>query len=379
MITWLIFGRTPELAWAESVALEKLFFPLGLQRQNQRVAVTQSEVSSEQLMDRMGGLLRAGVELTRIPPDVDQAIVYLSELVVKENSKEIGLSSLDGLINTQELASKLKTTLRESGRKIAYRVDKQGELNSATSAYLLKHGVDIFIIPHGSQWIITKTTAVQNIEKWSIKDYGRPAVSPSRGMLPPKIARMMVNLGIGGRNPTDLKILDPFCGSGTILMEAVLLGCEVIGVDSRREAIEETQQNLEWVKKSFQAVGGFKLIHGNATHLEDIGKNCIDCIVTEPYLGPSWRMPPTPGQAKRTIDGLTKLYLGFLRSSKAILKSGSVIVLVVPIVMDTLGKENTFSLVDICEKLGYSAESGPYDYLRPKSIVKRKIWVLKNH
>ena len=59
----------------------------------------------------------------------------------------------------------------------------------------------------------------------------KPYRDMRRGMLPPKLARSLVNLAIGAKSPSDMTILDPFCGTGTVLMEAMLLGTHVVGTD----------------------------------------------------------------------------------------------------------------------------------------------------
>jgi tRNA G10 N-methylase Trm11 len=45
-------------------------------------------------------------------------------------------------------------------------------------------------------------------------------------MLPPKLAQTIVNLGTGPLTPAQShKVLDPFCGTGTTLVEANPLPC----------------------------------------------------------------------------------------------------------------------------------------------------------
>jgi tRNA G10 N-methylase Trm11 len=47
------------------------------------------------------------------------------------------------------------------------------------------------------------------------------------GMLPPKLAQMMINLAISGAytpESTQPVIYDPFCGLGTVLIEAAHMG-----------------------------------------------------------------------------------------------------------------------------------------------------------
>lgn len=57
----------------------------------------------------------------------------------------------------------------------------------------------------------------------------KPFFHPSA--MPPKLARCMVNLA--KPKAGDL-VFDPFCGTGSILIEAALIGCNVLGVDIQR-------------------------------------------------------------------------------------------------------------------------------------------------
>lgn len=67
----------------------------------------------------------------------------------------------------------------------------------------------------------------------------RPAFHPST--MQPKLARAMVNLS----RPSESGIfLDPFCGVGGLLLEAGLIGCQVIGIDLRRRMVRGARRNL---------------------------------------------------------------------------------------------------------------------------------------
>ena len=71
------------------------------------------------------------------------------------------------------------------------------------------------------------------------KAHLRPELHPTS--LHPKLARAMVNIS---RIKKSQVILDPFMGSGGILIEAGLIGCKIIGNDIDRKMIEKAKQNL---------------------------------------------------------------------------------------------------------------------------------------
>lgn len=72
------------------------------------------------------------------------------------------------------------------------------------------------------------------------KNQDRPFSSPVS--LDPVLARVLVNLT--GVKPGE-KLLDPFCGTGGILIEAGLCGVDVYGADTQEEMVKGTRENLE--------------------------------------------------------------------------------------------------------------------------------------
>jgi tRNA (guanine10-N2)-dimethyltransferase len=104
--------------------------------------------------------------------------------------------------------------------------------------------------------VVTKDTAYLGVRKASLntslfqqrRGHLRPFLSPIT--LHPKIARAMVNLSQVKKQQT---LLDPFCGTGGILLEAGLLGAQIIGGDIEQKMIDGSQKNLEFYHlKKFQ-------------------------------------------------------------------------------------------------------------------------------
>lgn len=102
----------------------------------------------------------------------------------------------------------------------------------------------------------------------------RPFFHPSA--MPPKLARCMVNLAQPRKG--DL-VFDPFCGTASILIEAGLIGCKVIGLDAQRRMIKGSLRNL-----SYFGVKPEGMIVGDARH---VPLSKIDYVVTDPPYGRS--------------------------------------------------------------------------------------------
>ncbi len=132
------------------------------------------------------------------------------------------------------------------------------------------------------------------------KAHLRPELHPTS--LHPKLARCSINLtGIKKGN-----LLDPFCGSGGILIEAGLIGLMPTGYDIDEKMLARAKKNLKHYKTK-----KFKLEKKDALSL----KNKIDYIVTDlPY-----------GKSSGKLD-LVGFYLSFLKTLKMVLKKKAVLV-----------------------------------------------------
>src|SRR4030066_144003 len=94
-------------------------------------------------------------------------------------------------------------------------------------------------------------------------------------------------------------------------------------------------------------------------------EKAVDAIVTEPFLGRLFNSPPTPGRAENTIKGLGKLYLGFFRVAKTVLKKEGRIAIIFPRIRSTT---NVYTIpqgiISKIETLGYTLEEDPLLYDR---------------
>jgi tRNA G10 N-methylase Trm11 len=178
-------------------------------------------------------------------------------------------------------------------------------------------------------------------------DMKRPVKDLVSGMLPPKLAQVMINLG---RSSEKLGVLsDPFCGSGTILQQALLLGYKkVFGSDKSEKAIKDSQINLDWIKEEFDLDGEFEL---NNLEVQVLSNwiDGVDSIVCEPYLGPGLKKKISKLEAINSIKELEKLYLDSLKEIKKVLKKEGRVVFLFP-VMFIDNKEFSFDLIKEAEK-----------------------------
>ncbi len=142
------------------------------------------------------------------------------------------------------------------------------------------------------------------------KPLNRPYFRPVS--MDPGTARSMVNLGRTRKG----RVLDPFCGTGGILIEAGLSGLRVYGTDRDPEMVEGTKRNLE----HFGIKGD--ITEGDAMKLgEHYGSNFFDLIVTCPPYG---RLSSLKGES------MGDLYRKSTESMERVLKKGGFLVIGAP-------------------------------------------------
>ena len=114
----------------------------------------------------------------------------------------------------------------------------------------------------------------------------------------------MVNLSQVKKHQT---LLDPFCGTGGILLEAGLLGAQIVGSDIEQKMIEGSKKNLE-----FYHLKEYRLY---CADIGDISRYVpsVDAIATDfPYA----RSTTTKGEQ------LLKLYNRAFETISSVLKKG---------------------------------------------------------
>ena len=165
-------------------------------------------------------------------------------------------------------------------------------------------------------------------------------------------------------------ILDPFCGSGTVILEALAMGFEKIyGSDKSNIAVKDTERNLIWWHQRNVLNDSPEI---KQISVEKLGKNydaaSIDIIVTEPFLGPPLRGQETLEQIRSIQRQLQDLYGIALEQFMQVLKPGGMVVMVWPVFVDKKENQIFLHLKDKIDELGLSM----VDYLSDIDIsVKR--------
>lgn len=373
-----ILGRTPDLAYLELQSL----YP-EVERVAPGVACIQELIDGKKVMAQLGGTIKIVHEVSEVEILSQEALMSVLQSQVVHGKIVFGVSIYgDKNRVSASILRQLKDDFVHRGVSTRY-IEAKHEASLSSVVIAKQHVVDLVIVVKEGAYILGITDAVQDFEDWNTRDFGRPTVDPHKGMLPPKVARMIVNIASRGiREQKKRMLLDPFCGVGTVVTEALLTGWQVIGSDISEDAIQKTEKNIAWIRSQYGLLqrDAPTLFVGDATHAsERCPANSIDAVVTEPFMG-----DPTIGgkqkqlavdQVKNTLKGLEKLYIGCLREWVHCIKSGGCVVIALPEYAIQGRTYSVKNVVDRCEILGYTLGAGPIEYSRPQAVVRRMFYV----
>lgn len=405
---FLVFGSHPRLSVAEFRALRPhLNSPVLI---GTAALVEDATWDGKRLMDTLGGTVKLGdvLETLRTQELTAERVAHILSCrlaflpLTKGEGSRVGVNfglTIFGSKKFSKLPIELKRALKSRGISSRWVTGKNGEAIAPAAIAKLKltsEGIDLCLFVVGDATHIGVTTHVQDADAWSLRDYGRPARDEIVGMLPPKLARMMVNLattlpltkGEGGEGV----LLDPFCGSGTILMEAALAfpRIRIVGSDIDAKQISDTRKNIAWLihNSVLQQLDAQRIetFVADVRHLsQKLAPRSIHAVVTEGHLGPPLRGNESRATLEKNAKEITELWLATLRELRPLLTDRARLVLVWPAFKTTHGAARVdlephlaslgYTLCDPFE--GWSVPSGPLLYHRPGQKVMRRIVILK--
>ena len=343
------------------------------------IVSTESEFDCDAFMHRLGGTVKIGEIVASLGWDQSEeefervlSAQSLKTLFFQKSTGKIrfGISVYDGGGDEsflQQLCQKLKDwnmlvkeNLKTAGLSSGFvRIDER-KLPSATVAkeHLITKGAEIVFIVTKDALLVGATRSVQAFEEFAIRDIARPGRDKRSGIMPPKLARMMINLAC---MPGSGVLLDPFCGSATVVMEAMALGLKhIIASDTSDTAISDTQKNIHWLASRYKDkvpdTSEVKVIKGDVRNLASfIQPQSIDAIVTEPYLGPPLFADMKDAAVERISYELASLYVSAFTQFVKVLKPGGKVVIIFP-VFPLGGRHHFIEIIEEIVKMGFAQQ-----------------------
>ncbi len=396
-----ILGRQPELGLAELMAL----YPGKVTQFNSNIALVAVDYLDVQ---KLGGTKKVA-RVTHDMPHTDWAIIsnkiidqYTKYTTENESKLTIGFSAYDSNINQSQLyklSKRLKLRVKQAGGSLRVIPSSTATLNTATSHHnklgLSPNKKEVIITQQGRRTLIAESLGAQNITALSKRDQGRPKRDAFIGMLPPKLALMMYNIGVGyhkiligktneitntASGDPKLNILDPFCGTGVVLQEAYLRGAAVYGTDLNPKMVDFSQQNLNWLVNTYPkadgSVGDISL--GNATSHTWPYAQTLNAVICETYLGQPFSATPSPQKLQQVRNNCNHIISQLLQNIKSQINPNTSLCIAVPAWRDLRTANITrLPLTQDLDKLGYILyNQKPLLYFREDQVVARDILIL---
>lgn len=343
-------------------------------------------------INRLGGSLKLG---RFFDTDFSKLAKFLAT-AHPEGKITLGISDFSkqkkfGLAKQKSM--ELKRSLARMGRSVRVITNNEPEISSATAHHNQlgeKAGCfEIFLIDRE----IYLSLGTQNITAYTERDQARPARDAKVGMLPPKLAQILINLC--GKLPEGIRVLDPFCGTGVVLQEAAIMGYVPYGTDLSERMVEYSKKNLNWlfnernrkrfkilpdlIQKKDQILNAISV--GDATSFTWEGE--IDAVAFEGYLGTPMSKPPVDIKFKTEKAKCREIAMGFLKNITPQIKSGTPVVMALPAWLRENGKYAGLNILDEIQEMGYNFEKfqdlsqSDLLYFREGQIVAREIIVIR--
>lgn len=387
MQTLIILGRQPALGLAE---LESLYgaeslTPVG----DQAVAV--DIPASDIDFSRLGSMVKFCKILTPLPTTnwgkiqkfLEQAVPsHASNL--PEGKLQLGLSVYGLDVSPQRIMATgltLKKALKGQ-RSVRLVQNTEKDLNAAQvlhNGLTRKMGWELVFVKHGDQTIVAQSIAVQDIDAYRRRDQERPMRDARVGMLPPKLAQIIINLA----NPEDDSIvLDPFCGTGVLLQESLLMGYPAIGTDLETRMVEFSLKNLEWLLGQYpERLKNTSSSVNVADATSHAWKEPYGTIACETYLGRALSSMPDQETLHKIVTDCSTIHKKFLLNVARQTSPGFRMCIAVPAWKTRNGFKH-MPVLDSLEELGYTrmsfahASNEDLIYHRTDQIVARELVVL---
>lgn len=385
--TLVTLGRQPALSIAE---LESLYGAEAVKPVGQ-FATLLNVPHGDVDFSRLGGSIRLCKVLTELDTtDWRKITDYLVEHVpkhvcclvpgkVKFGISVYGLKTSTKAINASGLSIKKASKAVERSMRVI--PNKETDLNAAqvlNNKMTDELGMELVLVADGNRTILAQTITVQDIDAYAARDQERPARDARVGMLPPKLAQTIINLA---KPATKQALLDPFCGTGVILQETLLMGFNAYGTDIEERMIDYSNRNLSWLATRPQ------VNLSSQTYLLETGDACsfkwqdFDVIACETYLGRPFSTEPNPEKLREIIRDVDTIHKKFLRNVAHQTEPGFRMCIAVP-AWHTKTSIKHLPVLDHLTDMGYTRMSFVHAvnkdliYHREGQIVGRELVVL---
>jgi tRNA G10 N-methylase Trm11 len=363
---FFILGRNPKLSYAEVYSyLESrgIKFTNILFEQNILIISTESELKID--IQELGGTMMCGkIAFSGNDKGFEK---YIEDFFMPEEKFTYSVmgnfvDEVEESLMTKFKKEKLKAQVRRSHTRLKLQEGEEFAIPKADAQFI--------------SYLIDNKIYFGRIEQeYSHKEVkDRDMKKPMRReslAISPRLAKILINLS--QVKPGQL-LLDPFCGVGGIIQEALLKDINCFGCDKDREAIIGARKNLTWLQENYKIKANYRLLNADSKTLPQLN---VNGVATEPALGELIRRKLDANEAKYFISDFEDLIVPILSRISQIKNKGAKIVLTMPSV-----KSISVNLDKICNLTGLRIYEipgieTPIKEFREDQYVSRDIVVLE--
>jgi len=371
---FFVLGRNPELSLMEIFSYAKREENLVLsctQKQNSAI-IDFSKPLQNNAISKLGGVISIGQILSH--GKLNDVILQLEKQEIyfqKKNNFSYALLNFadEGSLNkiSEYLKKRFKSERLKASEK---RTRREMNLQEGEKTFGVYSGSLIdeqyFLFMKGGELYFGRVIQKCNYVEIEKRDMKKP-VRREELSISPRLAKIMINFS---EVKESQSLLDPFCGIGVILQEALLQNINVRGIDKDANAILGAKQNLEWFGFPKEK---FSLIAGDSKR---INLRQSEVLVTEPDFGETLKKIPSIEKASQMQKTFEQLIISVLNNTKN--RVNRRIVFTAPLIK--LGKKRlSCNIENILEKTRLKLVKGfPIQEFRPSQIVGREVYVLEH-
>lgn len=337
---FFIFGRNPQLSQAELFSYltsRTIDFSIDLLATSFCILNIKGKLNAKKIAQFLAGTVKLGkIYLTLKEKDNLLSLLH-QETFYWEDTKTLNyaISTYGKDLQEQNFQKTFKKLFKEIKQKASL---KKPNPSGLWNALQRKDFIDIVVCKSKSTIFIGRTIAAYNIKQNKKRYEQRPHVEETISSSV-RFSRILVNLS----QKTGGRLLDPFCGIGTILQEALLMGFDVVGSELQKQRVTQSKRNVKWTRAQYNLSKldhKVEILQSDVRELDKkLPKKSIDTIVTEPELGPFLKSTPSYSEAQSITQSLEDIYISTFRVADTLLKSDGTFIIVLPQIIASNGKK----------------------------------------
>lgn len=353
-----ILGRNPKLSRAEVIAyinarnikFEEILF-------EENYLVLNLETENKLNIQDFGGVLSIGeIEFFGVAKDFKN-FLNSGELIPADKFSYSVLGNIEpDFLKDKFKEERKKASLKHGRNKIEFQDGSRGNIPKAD--YML------FLYEFKGKILFGKITEEYSYSEIKKRDMNKP-VRREELAISPRLSKILINLSGAKENSV---LLDPFCGVGGILQEALIKGMSCYGVDKDKTAIEAARKNLDWIKSTYKINNSCKLDTRDSREAPNLQ---FDAVATETPLGVLVKHKLSKGEAEEIIQNFEALIIPILTRLKVCKKTNAKIAITFP-----KAREISVNIEKIAKRTGLKLVEGPYLESRKDQFISREILVL---